>query len=150
MPLIDSLDSIEICAPAQKVYEVVLDYPRFHEWFPIYHCRLLDGEKVGEGSRIEHKIGMPPYMVFVHFVRTIRRVVPGERIEETYDDGDLTGTGIWSFTRQGEKTIASFHCQAKSVAFFLHISFLLTGSVSHKFVFRKLLQALKRRCEKSL
>lgn len=147
MPLIDSIDSIEIDAPARDVYEVVLDYPRFHEWFPIYRCRLLEGDKVKEGARVEHKIGVPPYLVFTRFVRTIRRVVPGERIEETYDEGDLTGTGVWSFTQQGETTGASFHCTVKSVALSLHISFLLTGSLGHKFVFRKLLQALKKRCE---
>ena len=147
MPLIDSLDSIEIHAPAQDVFRVVLDYPRFHEWFPAYHCRLLDGDEVQEGARIEHTIGMPPYLVFTRFVRTIRRIVPGERIEETYDEGDLTGTGAWSFQQKGETTIASFHCRAKSVALSLHISFFLTGSLGHKMVFRKLLQALKRRCE---
>lgn len=150
MPLIDSLDSIEIHAPAQDVFHVVRDYPRFHEWFPIYHCRLVEGEKVEEGARIEHRIGMPPSLVFTRFVRTIRRIVPGERIEETYDEGDLTGTGVWSFQQQADTTTASFHCKAKSVALSLHISFLLTGALGHKMVFRKLLRALKKRCEKSL
>ncbi len=41
MPSIDTVDSIEIRAPAQALFDTVLDYPRMHEWYPRYRVEVV-------------------------------------------------------------------------------------------------------------
>jgi uncharacterized protein YndB with AHSA1/START domain len=147
MPSIDTIDSIEIRADAQRIFDVILDYPNMQRWFPSYRCALVGASgKVREGSRVEHWVGKPP-LVMSHFVRTIRKVVPGQRIEETYDEGPMRGTGVWTFEQSGATTRVSYHCAVRSVTLGMHIGFLLTGAKAHNMVYQKLLRALKKRCE---
>ena len=150
MSSIDTVDRIDIRAPKQRVYDVVSNYPAITSWFPIYRCRLLDGTEVREGSRVEHILGKPPYAVLNRITRTVRRMVPGERLEETYDEGDLIGNGTWSFDECNGITTAAYHCAVRGNTLSMRVAFKLTGSVGHNFVYRRLLAALKKHCEKSL
>ena len=151
MPAIDTIDSITIQATPEQVYRTVLDYPRMNQWFAPYHCKLIEGDEVIEGARIEHIIGAPPLLVVNRFVRTVQRTTPGRSIEETYDEGDLVGTGTWRFEPADttHSTTASFHCQVKSRTLPLHLSFALTGARAHNVVYGRLLAALKRHCERT-
>ena len=150
MSFIDTVDRIEIRAPKQRVYDVVSNYPAITDWFRIYHCRLLAGTEVREGSRVEHIVGRPPYAVVNRFVRTVHRMVPGERLEESYDEGDLIGNGTWTFDERDGITTAAYHCAVRGNTLSMRMAFKLTGSVGHNFVYRRLLAALKKHCEKSL
>jgi len=147
MSSIDTIDRIDIRAPKRRVYDVVCDYPAITSWFPIYHCRLLDGTEVREGSRVEHMVGKPPRAVVNRFIRTVHRMLPGERIEETYDEGDLIGSGTWTFDERNGITTAAYHCAVRGNTLSMRIAFKLTGSVGHNMVYRLLLAALKRHCE---
>ena len=148
MPSIDTTDSIEINAPAQKIYRTVINYPMMNTWLSWYHCRLIQGERVEEGARIEHVVGKPPWLIINRFIRTVQRIVPGERIEETYDEGDLIGTGVWRFIEKGQTTTASYHCAVRANTLSVHLAFLLTRSAGHNVVYGRLLRALKTHCEK--
>jgi len=148
MSSIDTVDRIDIRAPKQRVYDVVSNYPAITSWFPIYRCRLLDGTEVREGSRVEHILGKPPYAVLNRIVRTVQRMVPGERLEETYDEGDLIGNGTWTFDERNGITTAAYHCAVRGNTRFLRLTLKLTGSYGHNMVFRRLLAALKKRCER--
>jgi uncharacterized protein YndB with AHSA1/START domain len=131
MPSIDTVDSLEIDAPAQALFDIVLDYPRMHEWYPRYHVEVIGGGK----SR---------------FTRTIQRIEPPKAIEETYDDGDLVGRGRWAFEALSENsTCVSFHCQVRSNRLLMHIGFALGGERGHNMVYQQLLAALKTRAEAS-
>ncbi len=146
MAKIDTVDSIEITAEAGKVFDVVFDYPSIETWFPTYRCRLIaNGSAViGENSRIEHIIGRP---AMSRFIRTIRHVVPGERLDETYDEGSLRGTGTWTFKQQGSITTAAYHCVVEGNSVLMNIGLWLTGAGAHNKVYQRLLGALKARCE---
>ena len=148
MSFIDTVDRIDIRGPKQRVYDVVSNYPAITSWFPIYHCRLLDGTEVREGSRVEHIVGKPPRVVVNRFVRTVRRMVPGERLEESYDEGDLIGNGTWSFDERNGITTAAYHCAVRGNTLSMRVAFKLTGSVGHNMVYGRLLAALKRHCER--
>jgi hypothetical protein len=148
MPSIDTSDSIEINADAQKIFDVILNYPEMHTWFPIYKCVPIDakaGAQIGEGSRFDHAVDQAP--VVIRFTRTIRKIIPGRRIEETYDSGQLKGNGEWSFDQQGKTTKVSYHCAVSSQDMMMHIGFLLTGTKGHNRLYQQLLHALKRRAE---
>ncbi len=54
MPSIDTVDSIEINAPAQELFDIVLDYPRMHEWYPRYRVEVIGGGDVVAGARLRH------------------------------------------------------------------------------------------------
>ena len=149
MPSIDTRDSIDIQADARKIFDVIIDYPRMHTWFPMYRCELIDANAkagVGEGSRLRHALGPSPF-VMRRFVRTVRKIVPGRRIEETYDEGQLRGTGVWTFEPQGKATKVTYHCAVHSQGLMMHVGFVLTGAKGHNLVYQKLLRALKKRCE---
>ncbi|MBW1686280.1 MAG: hypothetical protein JRS35_14595 [Deltaproteobacteria bacterium] len=149
MSTIDTVDRIDIRAPKQHVYDVVSNYPAITSWFPIYHCRLLDGTEVREGSRVEHIVGKPPYAVLNRFIRTVQRMVPGERLEETYDEGDLVGNGTWTFDERNGITTTAYHCAVRGNTLFLRMTFKLTGSLGHNLVYGRLLGALKKHCERA-
>ena len=150
MPSIDTVDSLEIDAPARQLFDIVLDYPRMHEWYPRYRVEVIGGGDVVEGARLRHELSPPGSPVKSRFTRTIRRIEPPGTIEETYDDGDLVGRGRWQFEALSEgATRVSFHCQVRSNRLLMHIGFALGGEKGHNMVYREILAALKARAEGS-
>ncbi|MDP3940509.1 MAG: SRPBCC family protein [Deltaproteobacteria bacterium] len=147
MPKLDAVDSISIQAPADKVFEAVLDYANHHAWWKHYQCEVEGGGPVKEGTRVRHVINIPVIQPKPNFVRTIRKIVPNERIEETYDEGDYVGTGVWTFERQGALTVATFTCHARSNNLINHIGVGLMGAGPHHSVYKTGLAGLKARCE---
>lgn len=147
MPKLDAVDSISIQAPAMKVFETVLDYANLHEWWKRYRCEVEGGGPVKEGTRVRHVINIPVVQPKPTFVRTIRKIVPGERIEETYDEGDYVGTGVWTFEPRGALTAATFTCHVRSNNLHTHIATALIGARGHHGVYKTGLAGLKARCE---
>ena len=150
MPSIDTVDSLEIHAPAQVVFDIVLDYPRMHEWYPRYRVEVIGGGEVVEGARLRHQLSPPGSPVKSRFTRTIQRIEPPSAIEETYDDGDLVGRGRWRFDALAQDaTRVSFFCQVRSNRLLMHIGFALGGERGHNMVYQQILAALKARAEGS-
>ncbi|MAI80691.1 MAG: hypothetical protein CL917_17250 [Deltaproteobacteria bacterium] len=148
MPSIDTVDSVVISAPAQAVFDVILDYPHMHEWYPRYRVEVLSGGPVGEGTRLSHELSPAGSPVKSRFTRTIRSLESPLFIEESYDDGDLVGVGRWEFEQiAGEKTRVSFFCQVRSNTLLMHIGFFLGGERGHNGVYQELLAALKAHTE---
>jgi ribosome-associated toxin RatA of RatAB toxin-antitoxin module len=150
MPSIDTVDSLVIHAPAQALFDLVLDYPRMHEWYPRYRVEVIGGGPVEEGARLSHELSPPGSPVKSRFTRTIQRIEPSKAIEESYDDGDLVGHGRWEFEVLGpDETKVAFHCQVRSNRLLMHIGFALGGERGHNMVYQELLSALKERAEGS-
>ena len=148
MPRIDTVDSLVIEATAQALFDIVLDYPRMHEWYPRYRVEVIGGGDVVEGARLRHELSPPGAPVKSRFTRTIQRIEPPKAIEETYDEGDLVGRGRWEFEPLSEhSTRVSFHCQVRSNRLLMHIGFALGGERGHNRVYQELLAALKVRAE---
>ena len=147
MPGFDAVDSIAIAAPPEKVFGAVLDYANHHTWWKNYQCEVIGGGPVTEGTRVRHRILIPVVQPKPNFVRTIRKIVPGARIEETYDEGDYVGTGVWTFEDNGKTTTATFTCSVRSNNVMTHIGTALIGSRGHHGVYGTGLAGLKARCE---
>jgi uncharacterized protein YndB with AHSA1/START domain len=148
MPSIDTVDSLEIRAPAQLLFDTILDYPRMHEWYPRYRVEVIGGGEVTEGTRLHHELSPPGSPVKSRFTRTIHRIEPPKSIEESYDDGDLVGRGRWVFESVSpDTTRVSFYCQVRSNRLLMHIGFALGGERGHNMVYQEVLAALKARCE---
>jgi ribosome-associated toxin RatA of RatAB toxin-antitoxin module len=148
VPRIDTVDSLEIHAPSRTLFDIVLDYPHLHEWYPRYRVEVIGGGAVVEGARLRHELSPPGSPVKSRFTRTIRRIEPARAIEESYDDGDLVGLGRWEFEALGpEATRVSFACQVRSNRLLMHIGCALGGERAHKMVYRQILAALKTRAE---
>lgn len=148
MPKLDAVDSISIQATADKVFGTVLDYGNHHAWWKHYQCEVEGGGPVKEGTRVRHVINIPVVQPKPNFVRTIRKIVPNERIEETYDEGDYVGTGVWTFERQGALTVATFTCRLRSNNLLTHIVTALIRARGHHGVYETGLAGLKARCER--
>lgn len=146
MTAIDVKDSIEINAPPDAVFEVISNYGSKQKWFPNYRCVIQNADKIAEGVTVEHIYGKP--FVLSRFTRRIDKIVPGHRLEESYIDGDLRGTGVWTFEKKGNGTLASFHCKVDGNTWFTRVSFRLIGNKAHSDTYQKLLKALKYYCEK--
>ena len=150
MPSIDTVDSLEIHAPAQELFDIVLDYPRMHEWYPRYRVDVIGGGEVLEGARLRHELSPPGVPIKSRFTRTIQRIESPSTIEESYDDGDLVGSGRWQFDAQDEgATRVSFYCQVRSNSLLMHIGFVVAGERGHNMVYKEILAALKVRAEAS-
>lgn len=150
MPSIDTVDSLEINAPAQALFDIILDYPRMHEWYPPYRVELIGGGEVVEGAHLAHELSPAGSPVKSRFTRTIQRIKPPNRIEESYDSGDLIGSARWEFEAVSEAvTRVSFYCQVRSNSLLMHIGFALGGEKGHNRVYQQILAALKARAEAS-
>jgi uncharacterized protein YndB with AHSA1/START domain len=147
MTAIDAIDSIAIQAPPADVFAVVSDYANTHTWFPIYRCVVQNAGPIHAGVQVEHIYGKPP-LVMSRFVRRIDRIEPGRRLEESYIAGDLRGTGVWTFDPDENGTLAAYHCQVDGARPFTRLAFEWIGNRAHSATYRKLLAALKRRCER--
>lgn len=146
MPSIKAKDEIEIGVDPEVVFRVVSNYEGIGSWLPIYSCKYLNGSILTEGLEVYHQYGRPPF-VMSRFTRIIDKIVPDIRLEETYIDGDLRGTGIWSFHKSDCGTVASYECNVSSQAWLPHITFSLFGKNAHSNVYRPLLKKLKSHCE---
>ncbi len=150
MPSFDTVDSLEIPAPAQALFDIVLDYPRMHEWYPRYRVELIGGGEVVEGARLRHELSPAGSPVKSRFTRTIQRIKPPSAIEESYDGGDLVGSGRWEFEAlTPDSTRVSFYCRVRSNRLLMHIGFLIGGERGHTMVYQELLAALRTRAEAS-
>jgi uncharacterized protein YndB with AHSA1/START domain len=148
MPSIDTVDSMEIAAPARVLFDTILDYPHMHEWYPRYRVEVIGDGGVEEGARLRHELSPPGAPVKSRFTRTIHRIEPDKRIEETYDDGDLVGRGWWELEELApDRTRVSFYCQVRSNRWLMHIGFALGGEKGHNMVYQELLAALKAHVE---
>ena len=148
MPSIDTVDSLEIDAPAQALFDTVLDYPGLQEWYPRYRVEVIGGGPVIEGARTRHELAAPGSPVKSRFTRTILNIDSPKKIEESYDDGDLVGTGYWDFEAlTAERTRVSFHCKVRSNTWLMHIGFAIAGERGHNMVYTEILAALKARSE---
>jgi hypothetical protein len=54
MPRFQTTDHLDIHAPAQQLFATMLDYPRFHEWYPPYRVEIEGSGEVVEGARLNH------------------------------------------------------------------------------------------------
>ena len=148
MPGFETVDSLEIDSPAQKLFDIVLDYPRLHEWYPRYRVELIGGGDVVEGARLRHELSPAGSPFKSRFTRTIHRIEPPQKIEESYDDGDLVGRGRWEFDALApDATRVSFYCQVRSNRLLMHIGFMIGGEKGHNMVYQEILAALKARAE---
>lgn len=146
MPSFDTVDTMEIPASAQALFDVILDYPGMKDWFPGYEIEVIGGGPVEEGARLRHALSAKGSPVTTRFTRTIKRIESPSRIEETYDDGDLVGTGRWELEALADdRTKVSFFCAVRSNSLLMHIGFLLGGERGHNMVYQQLLGALRDR-----
>ena len=97
---IDVTDTIQINAPKELVYRELANYPGISKWFPGYTCEFLDGaQAIAPGVQVRHTLKNAG-ITLSDFVRIIQKVQPGERIEETYDRGSMTGRGTWTLPKK--------------------------------------------------
>jgi len=148
MATIEAKDSIDIHCRPEEVFAVVANYPGWRQWFPNYHCEWLDPNGLKEGSSVSHRY-QSLGLTLSSFTRRIDRIVPGQRLEERYIDGDLEGTGQWRFERLDDGCRVSYSCRVTAQHWFPRLSFRLFGAYSHHQVYRALLKALKDHCEQN-
>jgi ribosome-associated toxin RatA of RatAB toxin-antitoxin module len=148
MPSFETVDSLEIQASAQKLFDIVLDYPRMHTWYPRYRVEVIGGGDVVEGAQLRHELSPKGSPVKSRFTRTIQRIDAPRAIGETYDGGDLMGSGRWQFDAlSADATKVSFFCDVRSNSLLMHVGFLLGGEKGHNMVYQEILVALKARAE---
>ena len=145
MPEFETVDAMEIDAPAQVLFDTILDYPHIHEWYPKYRVEVVGGGEVKEGATLQHTLTPAPVMK-TRFTRVIDRIEAPKRIEERYTGGALLGKGRWEFEPVGDaRTKVSFWCNVRSNTLMMHLGFLLTGEKGHNDVYQELLTALREK-----
>ena len=111
---------------------------------------MIGGGPITAGTSFAHELSPPGFPIKSRFTRTIQRLDPPKTIEETYDDGDLVGSGHWDFeVLAADRTKVSFFCAVRSNRLLMHIGFLLGGERGHNMIYQQILAALKERVEAS-
>ncbi|MGC6472483.1 MAG: SRPBCC family protein [Parvibaculales bacterium] len=129
MASISVIDDAYIHAAPPAVYAVITDYARMNSWFAQCACTVEGDSPVHEGTLVRHAVGEK--RVLTRFTRRIDKMLQNERIEESYIDGDLIGTGVWTFTPEGEGTRVAFDCRVKGNSLMSNFGLWLTGSRMH-------------------
>ena len=146
MPHISAIDEIEINAEPSVVFDVVSNYEKIHLWAPDYQCSIADGGSIREGAKVYHRLGKSP-RARTKFTRSIDRIVTNQRLEESYIEGDLKGTGVWTFDKTQNGTRVSYGCEVRSQTLIMHVGFILLGAKAHSNIYQKMLKKLKSHCE---
>ncbi len=145
MPGFETTDSMEIDAPAQVLFDTILDYTHMHEWYPKYRVEVVGGGDVREGVTLQHTLRPAP-MMKSKFTRVIDNIDSPRQIEERYTGGDLVGRGRWEFEPIDEhRTKVSFWCDVRSNSLIMHIGFLFGGEKGHNGVYQEILTALQEK-----
>ena len=140
----ETVDSLEIEAPAEQLFDILLDYPKMREWYPPYRIDVVGGGPVREGVQLSHELSPPGFPIKSRFTRTIQRIDRPRSIEETYDGGDLVGHGTWEFEQLGpDRTRVSFRCRVRSNRMLMHIGFLFGGESGHNKIYQQILASLR-------
>ena len=133
-------ESVEIDAPVERVYELLVDFDRYPEFMPgVKETIVLDRED--DMAIVEFSI-----KVIKEFNYTLRfSFAPPRELAWTYVGGDFKSiTGGWTIERvEDEKTCATYSVDIDG-------GFFIPKAISNqllKFNVPELLQAVKRRCE---
>ena len=145
MPGFETVDDMEIDAPAQVLFDTILDYTHMHEWYPKYRVEVVGGGEVEEGATLQHTLTPAP-LVKSKFTRVIDSIDSPRRIDERYTGGDLVGRGRWMFVPIDEnRTKVSFWCDVRSNSLMMHLGFLFGGEKGHNGVYHESLSARKEK-----
>ena len=99
MKIISSDSCLFIFPPAQ-IYDIILDFNSYKNWWPKYiFFKIVDIKSNIAGA----KINVYPYG-FTGFVWLVKELKPDKKIVFEYSGGAYSGTGIWSIEKEGEKT----------------------------------------------
>ena len=148
MASISVIDDTYIEATPQAVFDIISDYGRMNEWFDQCRCTVLNNDTIKPGSLIRHEVGAK--RVLTRFTRRIDKIDKGKRIEESYIEGDLIGTGVWSFTPEGSGTRVAFDCRVKGNSLMSNFGLLLTGSKMHSVFYQDMFKSLKTHLANSI
>lgn len=140
MASISVIDEAYIDAAPVAVYAVITDYANMNNWFVQCKCTLAAGDTIHEGSLVHHEVGEK--RVLTRFTRRIDKMEQNVRIEESYIEGDLIGTGVWTLTPEGDGTRLAFDCRVKGNSLMSNFGLLLTGSKMHSKFYQDLFAAL--------
>jgi uncharacterized protein YndB with AHSA1/START domain len=96
------VDEWDVDAPVEAVFATVADASTYPEWWkPVYRSVVTRGE-VGAGQTSDHYFkGKLPYTLRLHARMTEYEPPRRFRVEV---DGDLRGTGVWTFAERDGKT----------------------------------------------
>ena len=140
MASISVIDEAYIQAPPATVYAVITDYAYMNSWFAQCACTVESDAPIAEGTLVHHAVGEK--RVLTRFTRRIDKIQQNQRIEESYIDGDLIGTGVWTLTPEGYGTRLAFDCCVKGNSLMSNFGLWLTGSKMHSKFYQDLFSAL--------
>ncbi len=135
----------EIAAPLSEVWRIIYDAECWPEWWKGVEVRKVqEGDHTGAGAVLAFawKAALPYKL---HFHMTTDRIVVHDRIEG-HADGDLEGTGRWSFQAVNDTVaIVVYHWQVQTTKRWMNrLAFIL------KPVFRANHNVVMRRGERGL
>jgi uncharacterized protein YndB with AHSA1/START domain len=104
-------DEATIPAPVEDVWAVLSDLATWRDWWTLIRVIPLDPEApttVHPGQRFRIEGSRPGSSETRGWNVAVREVVPNERIELEYTDGDLVGRTAWELHAVPEGTLASY------------------------------------------
>lgn len=104
----------KIAAPRQQVYDAVFDSLHWPDWWPgVKHVEQIsagDADGIGSLRRYTWKGRLPYHLSFVACATKIERF----RLLAADVDGDLAGTGRWTFLQDGGITTVRYDWQVRT------------------------------------
>ncbi|MBI4481924.1 MAG: SRPBCC family protein [Acidobacteria bacterium] len=140
-----TVDELYIDAPPDRLYRLLMDFNRRHEWTPTVQARVLSAGEVRVNSEIEMSVAGK---MGASFAMRIRYLEPPYRIGCELIRGDLLGLMEWEIAPhlQGSLVKLKWKRMVPNRRLF-NILFALTGTYFHSRQSARTLFALKRRAE---
>ena len=145
MATMTAIDDMYIAATPARAFATIAAYNGMNDWFPEYQCQIIDADSISEGCLVRHRVGKK--RALSQFIRRIDRIEDGQRLEESYIEGDLLGTGVWTFTAEGDGCRVAYDCTVTANTFGAKLGIWLTGAKLHNKFYQNLLTHLKAHLE---
>jgi ribosome-associated toxin RatA of RatAB toxin-antitoxin module len=141
MPQIKAHDEITIIAPVENVWNVLIDIPNYHKWWPkIVNLKVLKltDELIGTEFQASPFGGKS-------FSCKVISLIPKNEIRLSYFDGIYRGEGVWKVESKDNLVNVSYEVDLeivdKSIAL---LSRIIPIPKLHSMIFKKILRGLEK------
>jgi len=141
MPQIKAHDEITIIAPVENVWNVLIDIPNYHKWWPkIVNLKIVKSKEGISGTEFKaNPLGGKSFSC------RVVSIIPKKEIRLNYFEGIYRGEGVWKVESKDNLVNVSYEVDLeivdKSIAL---LSRIIPIPKLHSMIFKKILRGLEK------
>jgi ribosome-associated toxin RatA of RatAB toxin-antitoxin module len=140
MRIIQACDKIELNKSIDEVWNVLIDIPSYHKWWP----KVVNIEVSNFSDKIVETLFVVKQFGGQSFSCRVETLTPKKEIKLNYFEGLYRGEGKWELKSKSNSTIISYSVDLIIVnKLIVFLSYILPISKIHSLIFMKIFSGLK-------